>query len=154
AQNAAGVPFNASMTTQTYMMTTALQLFYALTDIWQVDNNQNGLHDAFRTANAGKNIVVSASSGPIPIEQSIDPQSPNYMHWYAPNTVAECGADPLTFPARATGVSQIIVGAKLNNNAKTCTAAFTPHLMPSDYTDWKMVTVRRPAAAEKATWFY
>ena len=154
AQNTAGKPFNTTMTTQTYMMTTALQVFYALTDVWQIDNLPNGVHDAFKTANPGKNIVVSASGGPIPLAQSIDPTSANYMHWYDPNIVAECGIDPLVIPARANAVYQILVGAKLNQNNVTCTKNFTAQLLPTDYTDWKMVTVRPPLASAKTTWFY
>ena len=154
AQNAAGNPFNTTMKTQTYMMTTALQVFYALTDVWQIDNSPNGVHDAFKTANPGKNIVVSATGGPIPLAQSIDPTSPNYMHWYDPNVMAECGVDPLVIPARANAVYQILIGGRLNNNNNTCTKPFTAQMTATDFTDWKMVTIRPPLASEKATWFY
>ncbi len=154
AQNAASKPFNTSMTTQTYMMTTALQLFYALTDVWQVDNAQNGLHDLFKNANPTKNITVSASGGAIPLSQSIDPTSPNYMHWYDPNIVTECGVDPLVIPARANSLYQVLIGARLTANGTGCTKPFTAQLTAADFSDWKMVTVRPPLASEKATWFY
>src|SRR5262249_4825930 len=79
--DARGTPFTGSMTTQTYAMTPALQVFYALLDAWQIDNSLTGIHDLFRTANPNLNVTVSAASGPIPLAQTLDPTSPNYMHW-------------------------------------------------------------------------
>jgi hypothetical protein len=154
AQNAANVPFNKLMDTKQYMMTTALQVFYAVLDVAQVDDNGT-LHDAFRTANMGKNIVVSASSGPIPIEQSVDPTNTNYLHFYDPNIVAECGMDPYTQPARSNVLFEMLFGGRLNVNQYGCAGGpFTMQLLPGDFTDWHMVTVRKPQGAEKTTEFY
>ncbi|MBX7098973.1 MAG: hypothetical protein K1X89_14785, partial [Myxococcaceae bacterium] len=155
ARNAAGTPFNTSMSTQTYQLTTALQVFYALLDVWQIDNNPRGIHDAFRTANPSLNITISASSGPIPLAQTLDPASPNYMHWYDPNIVSECGADPFVTPARANVLYQVLVGAKFGNGGQgPCSKVFTAQLTPADYADWRAVTVRAPRSGETATPFY
>jgi hypothetical protein len=150
AQNAAGKPFNSAMTTQTFMMTTALQMFYALTDVWQMDNSGTGIHDAFKTANPSVNLVVGTSSGPIPLSQTVDPASPNFMHWYDPTLATACGMDPFTTPARANTLYDILIGIPSGCNGKRSTGQLTA----SDFSDWKPVTVRPPHTGEKPTWFY
>ena len=41
--------------------------------------------DAFKKANPTLTITLEAAAGPIPIADTLDPASPNYMHWYNPN---------------------------------------------------------------------
>ncbi len=111
AQNKAGTPFNKSMSTHTYMMTTAMQVAYALTDEFQADDN-DAAHDSLKTAYPTATVVVSASAGPIPIAQSVDPTSPNFLHFYDPNVVAECGEDPHTMTANSRTIYRVLLGGR------------------------------------------
>jgi len=164
---AEGRPFTETVTTHRFMMTPALMELYAFFDAWQVDDASK-VTDSFKKANPTLSISVGATQGPIPMTQSLDPTSANYMHFYDPdvaNAVAltgtGCGQDPITYPAAADTLHNILYGTLLtrkNPSGGTCgqyggTAASTQFL-PTDFTTWKMVTIRPPAAGEATTAFY
>ena len=108
-------PFTEAMTTQQLMMTTALKELYAYLDTLEI-NDDGASFDRFRQQYKGVPIVVEASQGPIPVAQSVDPTSPNFLHWYDPDVatagsqVPGCQQDPMTLPTQApranTGTSQ------------------------------------------------
>jgi hypothetical protein len=161
-----GQPFNLAMNTRQIMMTTALKELYAFLDVWEVDD-QGKVNDAFRRANPGLQITVEASLGPIPIEQSLDPTSPNYMHWYdadlpvAGARVPGCLEDPLVFPANAGALHFLLLGALDGHKTAagiTCPpfggTPTAPQLAASDFSDWTMVTLRQPNPGEVTTPFY
>ena len=161
-----GQPFNSAMTTQSFMLTPALMELYAFLDVWQVDD-AGKVTDGFKVANPKVTLTVEAAQGPIPIAQTLDPQSANYMVWYDPDvanlasTGPGCAQDPVTYPAGGDTLHYILTGALLarkNPSGGACgqlggTAA-APQLAPSDYTTWKMVTIRPPALGESTTKFY
>jgi hypothetical protein len=165
--NAEGHPLNEAMTTQTFMMTPALMELYAFFDAWQVDDNGK-VTDRFKVANPKLTITVEAAQGPIPIAQTLDPTSPNYMHWYdadvanlATTTGAACGQDPITYPAAGNTLHYILFGGLLGRKdpaGGTCSqyggTASAPQLTASDFDTWKMVTIRPPRAGESPTPFY
>jgi hypothetical protein len=164
---AQGHPFTEAMTTQTFMMTPALMELYAFFDAWQVDDNGK-VTDRFKQANPKMTVFVEAAQGPIPIAQTLDPTSPNYMHWYDPDvanlaklTGAGCGQDPVTYPAAGNTLHYILFGGLLGRkdpSGGTCSqyggTAAAPQLVASDFNTWKMVTIRPPASGELPTPFY
>jgi hypothetical protein len=161
-----GAPLNQAMTTQSFMMTPALMELYAFLDVWQVDDEGN-VTDGFKAANPNVTITAEAAAGPIPIAQTLDPTSPNYMHWYDPDVANDaaagpgCGGDPILFPSNGSTLHLLLEGAldgRKNATGGTCfpqggTAA-GPQLTTSDYTTWKMVTIRPPNPGESTTAFY
>jgi hypothetical protein len=165
--DAEGHPFTEAMTTQRFMMTPALMELYAFFDAWQVDDSGK-VTDRFKQANPQLTISVEAAQGAIPIAQTIDPTSPNYMHWYDPDvanlattTGAGCGQDPITYPAAANTLHYILLGGLLGRKDPTGAAcrqyggtASGPQLTAGDFDTWKMVTIRPPAAGESPTPFY
>lgn len=163
---AEGRPFTEAVTTQRFMMTPALMELYGFLDVWQVDDAGH-VNDGFRKANPGLTLTIEAAQGPIPITETLDPTGPNYMHWYDPDVPKEaatgsgCGVDPLVLPASADTLHYLILGSILghkNASGGTCLqlggTAAAPQLGASDFTTWKMVTVRPPAAGEAPTAFY
>ena len=164
---AEGHPFTEAMTTQRFMMTPALMELYAFFDAWQVDDSGK-VTDRFKQANPKLTVYVEAAQGPIPIAQTLDPTSPNYMHWYDPDvanlatlTGAACGQDPAPYPAAANTLHYILFGGLLGRkdpNGGTCTqyggTAAAPQLTASDFDTWSMVTIRPPAPGESPTAFY
>jgi hypothetical protein len=166
ALTAAGQPLNAAMTTHSFMMTPALMELYAFLDVWQVDDAGN-VTDRFKAANPQLSIVAEASAGPIPLAESLDPTSSNYMHWYDPDVSNDaaygtgCGADPIVYPASAVTLHYILQGSldgRKSPSGGQCLpqagTASAPQLTASDYSTWKMVTIRPPAAGEPTTAFY
>ena len=161
-----GHPFTEAMTTPQLMMTTAMKELYALLDVWQVDD-AGKTTDRFRAANPKLTITVEASQGPIPIAQTLDPTSPNYMHWYDPDVavankaLADCLADPIEYPANALGLHYLLLGSLDGRKSATGTAcpqyggtAKAAQLTPADFADWTLVTLRQPKSGETTTAFY
>jgi hypothetical protein len=110
---------------------------------------------------------VEAAEGPIPIAETLDPSSPNYMHWYDPdltnlaNAGPGCTEDPIVLPVRGDALHFLIYGSlvgRKNAAGGTCQqfggTAAAPQLVQDDFTAWKMVTIRAPKGSEKPTPFY
>jgi len=161
-----GHPLTEAMTTPQIMMTTAMNELYALLDVWQVDD-AGKVTDRFRAANPALTITVEASQGPIPIAQTLDPTSPNYMHWYDPDVaiadmrIAGCQADPIVYPASALTLHYLLLGSLDGGKSAAGTAcpqyagtATAAQLTAGDFADWTMVTLRQPNAGEPTTSFY
>jgi hypothetical protein len=163
-----GQPLTQATTTQTFMMTPAMMELYAFFDAWGVDD-ANVDHDRFKAANPTLKITAEAAAGPIPISETLDPTSPNYMHWYDPDVAnaatyqqnAGCNQDPITYAASAGTLHYLLYGALDGRTSPTgarCLqyggTAAAPQLTASDFSTWKMVTIRRPNAGESPTLFY
>jgi hypothetical protein len=157
-----GQPFNTAMTTQSYMMTTAMKAFYALTDAWQLDNDIEGEHDyfaSFMTANhPGVNIRVTAKTV-ITLAQTLDPTSEYYMEWYDPTLTGVSGAcDPLVYSAQAPSLFETVEGFYPKDN-NGCTGAtgqgqLTYTGTTNDFNDWTMVNITQPQSGQATTNFY
>jgi hypothetical protein len=161
-----GRPMTEGTTTQRFMMTTALKELYAFLDVWQVDD-AGKVTDRFKQSNPKLAITVGTASGPIAIAETLDPKSPNYMHWYNSDasmedaTIADCAQDPITYPPSAATLHYLLYGALDNRKSAMGAAcpqsggsATAPQLTSGDFNDWMMVTVRQPKAAELTTAFY
>jgi hypothetical protein len=162
---AEGQPLTTALTTHRFMLTTALRELYAFLDVWQVDDDGK-VKDAFRLAHPDLTLSVGAASGPIPIEQTLDPASPNYMHWYDPDVATAgardpgCDQDPFEYPPSAQLLHYVLYGSLDNRKlagTKCRQFAGTPEasqFAPEDFSDWKMVTIRTPEPGESISQFY
>lgn len=161
-----GRPFTAALTTRSFMMTPALMELYAFYDAWQV-NDDGKVTDRFRKANPTLSLTVEKAEGPIPIEQTLDPSSANYMHWYDPDlgdprlVAQNCGEDPIAYPARADILHFLLYGSLVRrqnaaggNCLQFAGSALAPQLRADDFATWKMVTIRKPGPGESPTNFF
>ncbi len=167
-------PFNqAAMSTQTFALTTALKVFYAFQDVWQVGNlvgcGVGAAHDAFKQANPNLKMYVTAN-GPIPLSESVDPMSPNYMHWYDPDVTAYgvaakntpgCQVDPIVYGADARYLYYVLLGELGGQPSTTGTGQCQVYqkgtqgpLQPADFQDWTMTTIQQPTNGQATTAFY
>jgi hypothetical protein len=160
-------PLTDAVTTTQLKMTTAMKEMYAFLDVWEVDDNGK-VTDRFKQANPGLAIVAETAAGPIPIADTLDPTNANYMHWYNPDvatndtSVAGCTEDPVTLTTSAISLHYLLYGSLDGHKSSTgvqCPpsngSATAPQLdVSSDFSDWKMVTVRAPKAGEATTKFY
>jgi hypothetical protein len=153
ARTALALPsFQSTMNTQSFMMTTALKVLYALTDVWQLDDTTNGVNDSFAAANKSLTIYVTGKTN-IPLKETLDPTNKtNYMHWYVPGL--SCTTDPVSFKAKASDLYDVITGNFTTKDFPDCTFTGTPLLAPSAYSDWTMVTVSAPTEGQQTTPFY
>ena len=159
-------PLTEAATTQSFMMTPALMELYAFLDAWQV-NDAGGITDRFALANPNVTISVQASAGPVPLRESLDPTSANYMHWYDPDVAdayehtPACAQDPISFPASGITLHYLLYGSldvRTSPSGVACQVfagtSSAPQLTGTDFTDWKMVTIRTPKPGEATTAFY
>ena len=163
-------PLTTGITTHQVMLTTALKELYAFLDVWEVDDTGK-VTDHFRQANPKFTITAEASQGPIATSETLDPSSPNYMHWYDPDigTTADsmipgCNTDPIVFSGNAATSQTLhyllygtLIGWTGTGGVKCTQYGGTVkawQLSPSDFSDWSLVTIRQPGSGEATTPFY
>ena len=160
-----GQPLGEAMRSKRVMMTPPLMEFYAFMDGYHVDDNAKVTDDFSK--NPGVPVVVETAQGPIPISETLDPQSPNYMHWYNPDaggltyaTDPSCNnIDPIVFPASGYVLHWALYGGIFNHqgpngNCGSRAGKNGVQFQPADFTTWKMVTIRTPNKGEATTKFY
>ena len=168
--NNEGHPFTETMTTRRFMLTPRLMALYAFVDAQLLDDKGNFV-DLLAKANPNFKFTLEASQGPIPLAQSLDPASANYMVFYAPQLARPydplCPQDPIVytqskgFPAigpalygALKGQAQtfsVLVGGNMHN----CNPPSGPSIYASsDLTQWQMLNIRPPKPGEATTSFY
>ena len=166
ALTAEGRPLTDAFTTRKLMMTPALMELYAFLDARRVDD-ASAINDTFAAANRGLKIVMETAQGPIPITDTLNPASPNYMHWYSPDLAGltypdpTCNAlDPISFNVNSQALHALLYGEIPNhpgpsgNCGNRAGSVMSEQVADTDFTAWKMVTIRPPAAGESRTVFY
>jgi hypothetical protein len=115
ALDAEGRPFTEAFTTHRLMLTPALMELYAFLDTRRVDNAGKATDVLPKYPNV--KITLTATGAPIPMEQSVDPTSPNFMRWLDPDigrlpfADPACNADPTTLPVQAYSIHYLLYGA-------------------------------------------
>jgi hypothetical protein len=158
-------PFSDGITSPKLMMTTALKELYAFLDQYEVDDDGK-VTDGFRRANPKVSIIVEAAQGPIPIADTLDPSSANYMHWYDPDValpgkVPACAVDPIEFPSSSFAIHRLLYGSLdgwKGPDGVACPpiggSANAAQLASSDFSDWQLVELRAPKKGEATSAFY
>ncbi len=162
---AEGRPFTETFTTHRVMMTPAMKELYAFIDSRRADNDRK-VTDTFKLAYPGAKISLSATSGPVPLEQSTDPTNPNFLHFFDPDVGTldpdpDCNVDPAVIGADGFTVHTVLYGevpSHKGKNGKSCRSRIGTaqgiQLSPDDFARWAMVTVRQPAQGEATTRFF
>jgi hypothetical protein len=167
---AEGQPFSATMTTRRFMLTTRLMLLYAFLDSIQIGDSGNQV-DLFARANPNFRFTLTAKAGNIPLSDTFDRKSPNFMVFNAPQLAGAaydtaCPQDPIVYNG---GSGQRSVSASLyltlqgkpasfsvpvNGKDHTCQPPAFPTanqpLTVADSQEWKMVEIV-PAAPDQGT---
>ncbi len=165
AFDAQGRPFTDAFTTHQVMMTPALMELYAYLDTRRLDDTAK-VTDHLPATTAM--MVLVGDGGVVPMTDSVDPTSPNYMHWHDPDvgtlsypTDPPCNTDPIVMPVTSLGIHSILYGAVagrprpgMTNCPNRGGSLAGTQFAPSDFTDWRLVTIRTPAAGEAVTRFY
>jgi hypothetical protein len=165
AYDTQGRPFTDAFTTHQVMMTPALMELYAYMETRRLDDAAKPTDHLPATTAM---MVLTGDGGVVPLAQSVDPTSPNFMHWHDSDvgnlsypTDPTCNTDPIVMPVTSLGIHSILYGAvagrprpgMTNCPNRGGTLAGT-QFAPTDFTDWKLVTIRPPATGEAVTRFY
>jgi hypothetical protein len=150
-------PFTQTVTTDSYMLTPPLATFLAYLDNRHINDLQRA-SDYTLAAIKDFTLTLSHSSGPIPIEQSLQLGGPKFMNWYLPDVVPMGCTDPLVYKGSTVRVYQYlfgIVGATTAvGGCPTGINITAPTFVEADYSAWRMVRIRTPRAGEATTPFY
>src|SRR6266851_4229010 len=162
-----GSPFTDTLTTRRFMLTPRLMALYAFLDALQVTDS-GATTDLFHKANPTFSFTLTAKRGVIPLSQTLDPSSADYLVFYAPQLAAvydaACPQDPIVYNGGAGQQSitlslyQVLTGAAPAFSVGTGTsthrcqppgfpAAAIP-LGPADAQQWQFVNVRTPNPGE------
>jgi hypothetical protein len=166
ALTAQGHPLTEAMTTRQLMMTTATKELYGFLDTVAIDND-GLITDLYRQQNRTVPITIGAAQGPIPLAETLDPGSPNFMHWYDPDVATAyaglpaCHQDPIVLTPVALSLHYLLLGtidARKLQDGTLCPriggSAQAPQFTADDFRDWTMVTIREPREGEETTRFY
>jgi hypothetical protein len=153
-----GRPFSETATTHTFMMTTALMSFYSFIDVRRRDDKGND-KDKMHTADpTWQWTAVDESVKSIPLSETLDPASPNYLVWSVPNS--KCMPRVYT-KYQSTSQHLLIllsgtlpVGTAPAGCNQTAIRNLPPFYTASDLSDWRMVTIRTPKAGEENPRFF
>lgn len=168
-----GAPFNETVTTHSFMMTTALLSFYAFLDVRLRNDNQDD-HDKLSPPRTADFVwtAVDDSKEHIELADSLNPSSPKYLRFsVGPSSVlgpvgSQCV--PRTFhSAMYSNASVHLFLLEFGTLGKApvmpagCPNAYgidnlKPLLSESDFNDWRMVTITRgtPAAPAPLNQFF
>ena len=162
----AGRPITDAFSTRQLMMTPALMELYAFLDARHVDDNAK-IDDQFATAFVKAYPTTQlqiTSAAPIAIADTLNPASPSFMNWYTPNLPkltypdATCNGATVTMPPDAYSIHLLLYGTVPRHTvnkvfcANQATTGF--QMAATDFSTWKLVTVRAPKAGEATTTFY
>jgi len=164
---AEGRPLTEAFTTKRLMMTPALMELYAFLDARLVNNNAR-VNDTFAAANTGLKIFMGTAQGPIPLADTLNPASPNYMHWYSPDIATltypndpTCDhLDPISFNVNSQAIHALLYGeipthtGPSGNCNQRAGSVMSQQVVATDFTTWKMVTIRAPRTGETHTMFF
>ncbi|MEO6775678.1 MAG: hypothetical protein ABI467_22140 [Kofleriaceae bacterium] len=163
---AKGQPLTDGFKTKHLMMTPALMQLYAYFEAHQA-NDAGAITDTFAKANPTLTFTMESAAGAIPIASTLTVGGPNYMHWYNPDVATQTypdptcnGVDPITITVSSDQLYRLIYGQIPAHKVGTVACpvrggtGMGTQLLATDFTDWKMVTIRPPNAGEQPTAFY
>ena len=177
-----GQPFTDAFTTTKFMMTPALAELYAFME-WNSVNDLEKITDNFAKANATNGVTVTDTAPIDYVTETINPSSPNYMHWYFPglstiqpaspsNPAPYCQASTRTWVSTNNAntpsahlVHYLLYGGfesykiptgQSNGNCGAYTGGANANaiITGTDFTSWSMVNVRAPNGTESVTPFW
>lgn len=144
-----GRPFTDVVTTNRYMLNPPLMAYMAYHDALVI-TDKGGVTSRLTP----KIPTVTFLSGmTIPVSQSIDPSSANFMKWTVPSAITGTGCtDP--YPQNALNGTRYLFDFVFGRLRGCNPAGLTSQFTAADYDGWKMVTIRPPKAGEATTNFY
>ncbi|MET0285252.1 MAG: hypothetical protein ABW352_12310 [Polyangiales bacterium] len=162
---AEGKPFSDVLSTRRYMLTPALAMFMAWLDE-RSSGDGGGVSDLLDQELGQNGKYTLQGDTKIPLEQSVDPASPNFLNFYSAQVAAMTGDcrkplvidrdNRLTLYTMTQGETLMrhFLGNPFNSTFFCNYAARETVLNRADFNSWKMVNLRQPRSGEKATWVY
>ena len=154
-----GRPWTDVLTSNQYMLNAPLMSYMAYHDSLIInDKSQVTSRVVQRFPSFSVTFGTSTSTvGNVPVAQSVNPTSANFMKWTVPSPPTGTGC---TDPYPQTGLNgtrylfDFMMGRLRNCNPSGTPTALTSQFTQADFDTWKMVTIRAPKAGEYPTPFW
>jgi hypothetical protein len=145
-------PFNEVVRTRRFMLNPPLMALLAYADAVHQDEAGNPIRRSWLLTKY-PNLTLVGDTPSVPIEQTVDPSSPNFFHFqYTPPAQMKAGCEaPLSVKGFQALVS--MAGLLFGRNPLVCGNG-EPLLNEADWDAWRMVTVRAPKADEERAVFW
>jgi hypothetical protein len=157
-----GRPFTEAVTTRRFMLNPPLMAVLAYMDAAPRNDTGRAVNSGqwlttkypmmtfVRTANIDATTLMPT---PIPLAETLDPASPNFMRWYDPT--AYTGTDMNCMdPVTRTGNQAVQQTFDLLFGGRPGCGRTVSQWTVEDWDSWRMVTIRPPAAGEERTIFW
>lgn len=157
-----GQPFTEVLTTNRLMLNPPLMSSYAFIDAFPQDDLDNPIPKAIWLRTKYPDLVFVRTNNPdangvqvpIPLEDSINPASPNFMKWYDPNPYQGMNLDKCQEPEKRMGVQAFVAVADFLFGGRAGCGSTQSQFTPADWNAWRMVTIRQPKAGEERTIYW
>ena len=153
----AGQPLNTAVTTNQYMMTTAMMSLLSYADDLNVDDKGKTTNRPnLRTAIPATGFTIDPNSTAT-LAESLNPASPNYMIWKLPATFTGCTTLTPYVQSTPGSMYQQLFGFLLGRSAyPPCVPSgnqqtFTSQFADTDFSDWRLVTLNQTNAGTPNT---
>ncbi len=146
----AGQPLSDLVTTNTFFMNTAMMVTFAHWDARPIDDAGDA---SYRGRDELAEMVFHADRT-IPREESLDPTSPNFLHFELPELAEKCPDRASVTISRKTPLRlyQVLFGRGQGDNCLNVN--FEPVVTDADFEDWRLVTIRTPNPGEATDQFF
>src|SRR5688572_20409038 len=154
-------PFTEVLTTDRIMLNPPLMSSYAAIDAMPQNDLLRPIQQAWWLRQKFPNLVfvhtlnpdANGVPVPIPLEESINPASPNFMKWYDPNPYR--GMQPrCAEPDTRMNLQAFVAVADYMYGGRPGCGSTRSQFTDADWEAWRMVTVRAPRAGEERTIFW
>lgn len=154
-------PFHTVVTTQSFMMTTAMMAAMAFAEErHRLDDGNSYYQSVAETMTE----IQFQNLQQHPQSEVLDPSSPNFLRFYAETSeiVPTCSGGSVSYMGRNTPLFSFrsMFGYFARLAFSGCTGEGRPNwpapslLSRNDYRDWRLVEVRKPSGDEEITQFY
>jgi hypothetical protein len=156
-------PFTEVLTTDRIMLNPPLMSSYAAIDALPQDDLDKPIPKGIWLREKFPNLVFVRTSNldpvtglpvPIPLADSINPASPNFMKWYDPNPYKGNNPDKCAEPQMRMGVNAFFAVADFLYGGRAGCGSTASQFTAEDWDSWRMVTIRPPKAGEERTLFW
>ena len=145
-------PLNEALTTPRYMLNPPLMSLMALVDeLWVGDYGY--VNNRFLQHNYGFTFTLDMLNKNIPLEQTLNPGSSNYMRWSHPMAIPPgCTQPVLTYNEtqhnygsqdNTVNLFNFLFGKMPPGCGYTPVQTFRPQWTEQDFNDWRMVTIKQ-----------
>jgi hypothetical protein len=147
-----GAPFNEVVRTRRFMLNPPLMALLAYADAVQQDDAGNPIRRSWLLTKY-PTLTLVGDAPAVPIEQTVDPSSPNFFHvQFVPPAQIKTGCE---LPLNVKGFQALVAmaGVLFGKNPLVCGNG-EPLFSEDDWDAWRMVTVRAPRAGEERATFW